>query len=142
MKNRETNENDDCRAERIAPFYFKLPKNITDFLSTNVTCTLLPKMLLGSDFRDDEGVFIALIPLDVWSSSLLPDIESLSWGTAEGRRVQRLAIGYSSEVQCINGHIDLSGLASIIEHSVQNGCLHDDDMLLRLGEQSIRMMMP
>jgi len=133
---------EDYCAERIAPFCFKLPQKISDFLSTNIICTILPKILLGGDFKHDEGVFIALIPLDVWVSSLLPEIESLpSKGVAE-RRVQRLAIGYSSEIQCVNGSIDLSGLDSIIEYSVQNGCLLDKDMLFSMGERSIRMIMP
>jgi hypothetical protein len=132
---------EDYCAERIAPYCFKLPQKISDFLSTNIICTMLPKILLGSDFKNDEGVFIALIPLDVWISSLLPDIESLP-SKVEERRVQRLAIGYSSEIQCVNGSIDLSGLNSIIEYSVQNGCLHDKDMLFSMGERSIRMIMP
>ncbi|UZE94813.1 hypothetical protein [Alkalimarinus alittae] len=142
MKHVEKNKNEGYCAERIGPFHFMLPQKISDFLSNDVVCTLLPNLILGSEYSDDEGVFIALIPSDVWMNSLLPDIESSSWDKPEGRRLQRLALGYVSKVQCINGCIDLTSLKSIIKYSVEHGCLHDGDMLLSLGEQSVRMDTP
>lgn len=136
-----TNENH-YEAERIGPFCFKLPQKFSAFLSTHIICTILPNTLLGCDFKDDEGTFTALIPLDKWLNNILPRIESLSSNSAESRRVQRLAVGYSSELQCINSCIDLSSLTSIIEYSVKHGCLHDGDLLLSMGENSIRLIVP
>lgn len=132
-------------AVRVAPFCFQLPEIIGDFLSHDVICTVFSNKMKVRNKKGravDEGKYIALVASEIWYASVLPQIERLPSFLPETRKFQRLAIGYSEAIQCINGILDLSSLGTLIEFSVQSGFLHDDLMLLNRGERSVQMFMP
>lgn len=127
------------KARCIGPYRYQLPVRTVDFLTADIACTIFPKTVLKSDSALKSDVFVALIPENIWASSLLNQIESLSTEEEINRRLQRLTIGYSKHLRIIDNILDLSDCSALIEFAKQHECLDDDDMNLIIYQKMIRL---
>jgi len=132
-------EGGSCCAQRIAPFRFKVPKEVAIFLTRRIVVTLLPTSILKQEGRDAEGLFVAIFSDDNWLK-FLDEIMCLR-DSKQVRRLQRLATGYSSQGFCIYGVINLLRFGSVVEKALEVGTLHDGTMCLSVEERCVRMLL-
>lgn len=128
-------------AERIAPFCYQLPLEVSQFLSERIIVSIVPNSLLKNELKGIEGNFIGVFSDANWIK-FKGKIESLPINDVRVRRVQRVVLGNAHEQPCRDGLLDLSGLGSVLDGFVKEGLLHDDTMLLRIETRCIRMIIP
>jgi len=133
-------EGGNCYARRIAPFRFKVPKEVAIFLTRRIVVTLLPTSVLKQEGSNTEGLFIAMFSNDNWLK-FLDEIMCLR-DSKQVRRLQRLATGYHSQGYCIFGVINLLRFGSVVDKALESGSLHDDTMCLSVEQRCVRLSLP
>jgi len=124
-------------AQRIAPFRFKIPKEVAIFLTRRIVVTLLPTSILKQESNDAEGLFVAIFPNDNWLK-YFNEIKCLR-DSKQVRRLQRLAIGHQSQGYCVFGVINLLRFGAVVDEALKSRALYDGNMCLSVEQRCVRM---
>jgi hypothetical protein len=126
-------------AQRISRYRYKLPGSAANFLKENIIITLFTQTDLGHTPSQSNNMFLVLVPMEVWASSLLNQIETLDSTKEENNQFRRIAIGYSEKLILIDNVLDLSKFSTLVEFAELHNCLADDDLDLEITGQVIRL---
>lgn len=111
-------------ADQIAPYQYKVPSKLAFYLTKKAVCTIMPNRIVNVSSQKNNAPVAALslilVPENVWCFSVRPQVESLTV-TKENKVLQRLVLGYQSQVPCINRVIDFSQARELIYYLSING---------------------